>query len=149
MWRRPAQGWTPQASSAIVRAMSHRLKLRVYYEDTDLAGIVYYANYLKFIERGRTEFVRSLGIDQTQLRNDSGIVFAVRRVEADYLVPARFDDEIVVLTTLKDLTGARIILAQQVFRDDTILFDAVVTLVALSETGRPARLPAEIRQRLG
>lgn len=129
--------------------MSHRLKLRVYYEDTDLAGIVYYANYLKFIERGRTEFVRSLGIDQTQLRNDSGIVFAVRRVEADYLVPARFDDEIVVLTTLKDLTGARIILAQQVFRDDTILFDAVVTLVALSETGRPARLPAEIRQRLG
>ena len=129
--------------------MTHRLNLRVYYEDTDLAGIVYYANYLKYIERARTEFVRSLGIDQTQLKSDSGIVFAVRRVEADYLVPARFDDEIGVLTTVNDLTGARIILRQQVVRDDALLFDAVVTLVALTDAGRPARLPAEIRQRFG
>lgn len=129
--------------------MTHRLNLRVYYEDTDLAGIVYYANYLKYIERARTEFVRSLGIDQTQLKNDSGIVFAVRRVEADYLVPARFDDEIGVLTTVNELTGARIILRQQVVRDDALIFDAVVTLVALTDAGRPARLPAEIRQRFG
>ncbi len=129
--------------------MTHRLNLRVYYEDTDLAGIVYYANYLKYIERGRTEFVRSLGINQTQLRNDSGIVFAVRRVEADYLVPARFDDELCVLTTVVKVTGARIILRQQVVLDDTLLFDAVVTLVALTETGRPTRLPAELRQRFG
>jgi len=127
----------------------HRFELRVYYEDTDLAGIVYYANYLKYIERARTEFVRSLGIDQIKLKNDSGIVFAVRRVEADYLVPGRFDDELGVLTTVKELTGARIILRQQVVRDETLLFDAVVTLVALSETGRPARLPADLRQRFG
>ncbi len=129
--------------------MTHRLDLRVYYEDTDLAGIVYYANYLKFIERARTEFVRSLGIDQTQLKGDAGIVFAVRRVEADFLVPARFDEELGILTTVKDLTGARIVLAQQVVRDDSLLFDAVVTLVALTENGKPARLPAEIRQRFG
>ena len=129
--------------------MTHRLSLRVYYEDTDLAGIVYYANYLKYIERARTEFVRSLGIDQTQLKSDSGIVFAVRRVEADYLVPAQFDDELGVLTTVNELTGARIILRQQVVRDSALLFDAVVTLVALTDTGRPARLPAEIRQRFG
>jgi len=129
--------------------MTHRFDLRVNYEDTDLAGIVYYANYLKFIERARTEFVRSLGIDQIKLKNDSGIVFAVRRVEADYLVPGRFDDELGVLTTVKELTGARIILRQQVVRDETLLFDAVVTLVALSETGRPARLPADLRQRFG
>ena len=70
----------------------HQFPLRVYYEDTDLAGIVYYANYLKFIERGRSEWLRALGIDQARLRAESGHVFAVRRVEADYLRPARFDD---------------------------------------------------------
>ena len=127
--------------------MTHRFTCRVYYEDTDLAGIVYYANYLKYIERARTEFVRSLGIDQTQLKDDTGIVFAVRRVEADFLVPARFDDELVLLTTVNNLSGARIVLGQQVVREDTLLFDAVVTLVALTEASRPARLPAEIRQR--
>ena len=129
--------------------MTHRLNIRVYYEDTDLAGIVYYANYLKYIERARTEFVRSLGIDQTQLKTDSGIVFAVRRVEADYLVPARFDDELSVLTTVKDLSGARIVLRQQVTRNDDLLFDGIVTLVALADSGRPARLPADLRQRFG
>ena len=76
--------------------MTHRLPVHVYYEDTDLAGIVYYANYLKYIERGRTEWVRVLGIDQTRLRAEAGIVFAVRRVEADYLYPARFDDALEV-----------------------------------------------------
>ncbi|MCV6597050.1 MAG: YbgC/FadM family acyl-CoA thioesterase, partial [Mangrovicoccus sp.] len=70
----------------------HRFALRVYYEDTDLAGIVYYANYLRYIERARSEFVRSLGLDQVQLKAQTGVVFAVRRVEADYLTPARFDD---------------------------------------------------------
>ena len=70
----------------------HQFSLRVYYEDTDLAGIVYYANYLKFIERGRSEWVRSLGVDQVALKAEHGIVFAVRRVEADYLKPAKFDD---------------------------------------------------------
>ena len=78
--------------------MSHSLSLRVYYEDTDLAGIVYYANYLKFIERARTEWVRGLGVDQGRLKTELGIVFAVRRIEADYLRPARFDDELVVIT---------------------------------------------------
>ena len=68
--------------------MTHEFTLRVYYEDTDLAGIVYYANYLKFIERGRSEWVRTLGVDQGALRAEAGIVFAVRRVEADYLRPA-------------------------------------------------------------
>ena len=74
--------------------MTHQFTLRVYYEDTDLAGIVYYANYLKFIERARTEWVRGLGVDQGRLRAEDGVVFAVRRVEADYLRPAKFDDEL-------------------------------------------------------
>jgi len=78
--------------------MRHEFPIRVYYEDTDLGGIVYYANYLKFIERARTEWVRALGIDQTRLKAEEGILFAVRRIEADYLKPARFDDELVVET---------------------------------------------------
>ena len=124
--------------------MSHTFSLRVYYEDTDLAGIVYYANYLKFIERARTEYVRALGIDQVALKDD-GIVFAVRRVEADYLAPVRFDDELVVETTLLALTGARIILLQKVSRGADVLFSAEVTVIALQDSGQPARLPASIR----
>ena len=126
----------------------HRFNLRVYYEDTDLAGIVYYANYLKFIERARTEWVREVGIDQAKLKRDQGIVFAVRRVEADYLQPAKFDDELTVLTTLTKVTGARIILVQTVERENTELFTATVTLVALHDNGTPARIPADIRQRM-
>ncbi len=128
--------------------MPHSHILRVYYEDTDLAGIVYYANYLKFIERARTEWVRSLGVDQGRLRAEEGIVFAVRRVEADYLRPARFDDELTVTTEVAGVTGARIVLDQTVSRAGERLFQAQVTLVCLTEAGAPARLPAELRRRL-
>ncbi|MFN3293681.1 MAG: tol-pal system-associated acyl-CoA thioesterase [Gemmobacter sp.] len=129
--------------------MMHRFALRVYYEDTDLAGIVYYANYLKFIERARSEWVRGLGVDQVRLKAESGIVFAVRRVEADYLSPARFDDVLEVRTTLQAAGGARIDLLQEVWRDEARLFSAVVRLVALAADGRPARLPAALRASLG
>lgn len=126
----------------------HSFTLRVYYEDTDLAGIVYYANYLKFIERARTEWVRDLGIDQGALKAEAGIVFAVRRVEADYLAPAKFDDVLTVETRLLKATGARLVLDQKVMRGDVVLFQSDVTLVALSATGAPQRLPADIRRRL-
>lgn len=125
--------------------MKHSMSIRVYYEDTDLAGIVYYANYLKFIERARTEWVRSLGVDQTALKRDEGVVFAVRRVEADYLHPARFDDELVVETATVQVTGARIVLQQDVRRREELLFSAQVTLVALNEAGQPVRLPPVLR----
>ncbi|WP_293449172.1 tol-pal system-associated acyl-CoA thioesterase [Planktotalea sp.] len=124
----------------------HEFALRVYYEDTDLAGIVYYANYLKFIERGRTEWVREQGIDQVRLKEDEGLVFAVRRVEADYLSPARFDDDLIVWTSVLAMTGVRIILNQDVMRGSDILFSAIVTLVALTLEGQPTRLPANIRR---
>jgi acyl-CoA thioester hydrolase len=128
--------------------MTHRFPLRVYYEDTDLAGIVYYANYLKFIERARTEWVRAIGIDQSRLKREEGIVFAVRRVEADYIAPARFDDELTVETSLAGLTAARIVLTQNVLRGGDTLFASKVTLVALTDTGRPARLPEALRSAL-
>lgn len=121
--------------------MSHRLPLRVYYEDTDLAGIVYYANYLKFIERGRSEWLRELGIDQAAMKETGGHVFAVRRIEADYLRPARFDDMLEVTTALADLTPARVVMDQKVLRGGETLFAARVTVVCLDARGRPARLP--------
>ncbi len=126
----------------------HRFALRVYYEDTDLAGIVYYANYLKFIERGRSEFVRALGIDQLEMKEARGLVFVVRRVEADYLSPARFDDRLEVLTSLEKIGGARLVMGQQVCRGGEPLFRAKVTLVLMGAQGRPARIPADIRASL-
>lgn len=128
--------------------MTHRFALRVYYEDTDLAGIVYYANYLKFIERGRSEWVRELGVDQVALKREAGIVFAVRRVEADYLRPAKFDDALVVTTRLSEVSGARFMVVQEVLRGEEKLFAAVVVLVCLAASGAPARLPAEFRRKL-
>jgi acyl-CoA thioester hydrolase len=128
--------------------LAHQFTTRVYYEDTDLAGIVYYANYLKFIERARTEWVGSLGVDQMALKAREGIVFAVRRVEADFLRPAKFGDDLVVETTVQSLGGARIVLDQVVLRGGERLFAAVVTLVCLTEDGHAARLPPDVRARL-
>ncbi len=124
--------------------MTHTLSLRVYYEDTDLAGIVYYANYLKFIERGRTEWLRALGLDQSALKADSGHVFAVRRITADYLRPARFDDLLTVTTVLTQATAARIVVDQAVLRGTDILFTASVTIACLDAVGRATRLPAPV-----
>jgi acyl-CoA thioester hydrolase len=126
----------------------HRHTLRVYFEDTDLAGIVYYANYLKFIERGRSEFLRRLGIDQVALRRETGVVFAVRRVEIDYIAPAVFDDLLTVTTAVRELRGARVVMAQDVLRSDTLLVRAMVTVAALHPDGRPARLPSDLRAAL-
>jgi acyl-CoA thioester hydrolase len=126
----------------------HQFTTRVYYEDTDLAGIVYYANYLKFIERARTEWVGSLGVDQMALKADRGIVFAVRRIEADYLRPAKFGDDLTVETTLHSVGGARLVLEQAITRGGERLFVAVVTLVCLTDDGHAARMPADLRARL-
>ena len=128
--------------------MSHTFPIRIFYEDTDMAGIVYYANYLKFIERGRSEWVREMGVDQVAMKRDDGVVFAVRRVEADYNSPARFDDELVVSTTVDAVSGARLILRQTVERAGEVLFSALVTLVAINDAGAPARLPAIFRRNL-
>lgn len=127
---------------------AHRFSCRVYYEDTDMAGIVYYANYLKYIERARSDWVRGLGVDQNALRA-AGVVFAVARIEADYLAPARFDDLLEVVTSVVQLRGARVVLDQGVARAGQVLFASIVTLVALDARGRAVRLPAEFRRSLG
>jgi acyl-CoA thioester hydrolase len=126
----------------------HRFPVRVYYEDTDAAGIVYYANYLKFIERARTEMMRLFGVEHERERQSAGTGFIVRRAEIEYQAPARLDDEIVVETRLKELGGASILLAQDVLRDDTVLARATVLVACIGAQGRPVRLPAALRSSL-
>jgi len=127
--------------------MTHLFDLRVYYEDTDFGGIVYYANYLKFIERARSEMVREMGIDQKQMKED-GVVFAVRKVEADYLAAALYDDELQVCTKIGATTPARMVFEQEVWRGDQMIFSADVTVVCIGANGQPTRLPAMIRRNL-
>lgn len=128
--------------------MPHRLTLRVYYQDTDAAGIVYYANYLRFIERARTEWLRDLGLDLGALRAATGQLFVVRRVTADYLLPAVLDDLLTVETRALSVGAARVILAQTVLRGETTLVTSEVVLAFIGPSGGPARIPADWRKRL-
>ncbi|WP_146344472.1 tol-pal system-associated acyl-CoA thioesterase [Falsiphaeobacter marinintestinus] len=124
--------------------MTHTYPIRVYYEDTDMGGIVYHANYLRYIERARSDWVRQLGNDQNAMR-DAGIVWVVRRIEADYINTAKFEDELTVETEMSNLTGVRLTMNQLVRRGETEIFRAVVTAVCMNADGKPVRLPAEIR----
>lgn len=131
--------------------MAHVLAIRVYYEDTDLAGIVYYANYLKFIERGRTEALRSVGVDQAALKAAEGLVFVVRALSADYLSPARFDDLLEVETAMSEIRRASLCVRQAVRRagEAKPLFTAEVRLAVTDAAGLPRRLPQALVDTLG
>ena len=129
--------------------MSEGFRLRVYWEDTDAGGIVYYANYLKFIERARTEALLDRGISQTELQARLGIAFAVRTVTVDYLASARLEDQLLVTTGVEEIGGARIVMNQAIWRDETCLAKCRVTLVCLGRDGRAARIPDELRAALG
>jgi acyl-CoA thioester hydrolase len=127
----------------------HRLQVRVYYEDTDAAGIVYHASYLRFAERGRTEMLRSLGFGQAELRRDHGVVFAIRRCSLDFVAPARLDDLLTVETAPERLGGARLVAAQTVLLDERPLVRLKVELAVLgADDLRPRRLPIEVAGRL-
>ncbi len=130
---------------------THVLPIRVYYEDTDFAGYVYHANYLKFCERGRSDFIRLLGIDHQSLAaakmGEPG-VFVVRHIEIDYLKPARVDEVLEVVTRCAHIGGASLVLAQEVRRGETVIARARVTVVLVSSTGKPQRLGALIRSAL-
>ena len=123
--------------------------VRVYWEDTDAYGVVYYANYLKFLERARSEWLRSHGFEQPELIARHHGVFVVRRVEADYLMPARFNDSLVVEATLVEQNRASLIMDQCVLRGEELLLTARVTLVWVHEkTFKPARIPADVLESL-
>ncbi len=125
----------------------HTLPVRVYYEDTDFSGVVYHASYLRYLERGRTEFIRSLGVDQARLFRETGFSFVVRRMTIDWVKPALMDDELVVETAPAALKGASMMLAQRVLcaGEPLVVADVLVAGVA---GGRAARLPSSLRERL-
>lgn len=126
----------------------HSFPVRVYYEDTDAAGLVYYANYLKFAERARTEMLREQGADHAAMLRSTGLGFVVRHCEVDYLRPARLDDPLRVETRVLALGGATLDLRQDVIRDGEILVRMKVSLALLNSSGRPARLPPALRAAL-
>ncbi len=129
----------------------HVLPVRVYFEDTDFSGVVYHGAYIRFMERGRSDFLRRLGVGHDALdRGEHGdhgeaLAFAVRRITADFLKPARIDDVIEVETRPGELRGARIILSQRVVRGDEVLVTAEVTVVMINAAGRARRLPDVVR----
>jgi len=119
---------------------THRLTVRVYYEDTDFSGNVYHAAYLHFFERGRTEFLRDLGVHHSELIRD-GIAFAVRRMEIDFVAAAHIDDALEVVTEVVSATGARLNLRQTIFRDGVEMVRAEVQVVCIKVSGGAARMP--------
>lgn len=127
--------------------MSQQIPVRVYYEDTDSGGVVYYANYLKYLERGRTELLRSLGVEQQKLLAETGLAFAVRSLSAEYLKPARLDDLLQIETAIQDLGRAQVTFAQSVVRGDEILLTATVRVACLVlAKGKPAAMPKELHE---
>ncbi|HWV20260.1 MAG TPA: tol-pal system-associated acyl-CoA thioesterase [Devosia sp.] len=123
---------------------THSFPVRIYYEDTDFSGYVYHAAYLKFFERGRTEFLRDLGIHHVELIQE-GIAFAVRKMEIDFLGAARIDDLLSVETKVAEATPVRLVLDQTIIREETVLTKARVLVVAIKTSGGPVRLPAGLR----
>ena len=135
-------------ATARASGTTHSMPIRVYYEDTDGAGIVYYANYLKFAERGRTEMMRALGFAHSRIRAQTGIVFTVRRLAADYREPARLDDWLTVDTRIVEIGGATLLLDQQIRRDGRVLVALDVLVACVGEDGRPRRVPPDLRAAL-
>lgn len=130
-------------TSGAWRDGAHRLPIRVYYEDTDFTGIVYYANYLKFLERGRTDALRTAGVSHSDLLAlDPPLGFAVRRITVDYIAPARIDDALMVETRFTEARGARLAVAQRILNGGTVLITAQVDAACIDLNGRPRRLPA-------
>ncbi|NYZ14326.1 tol-pal system-associated acyl-CoA thioesterase [Azospirillum sp. RWY-5-1] len=126
----------------------HRLPVRVYYEDTDAGGIVYHANYLRFMERGRTAMLRLMGLTHRDLADTAGVSFAVRRMRIEFIAPARLDDALEVATRIDNIGGASFAVAQSVRRDDREVASAEVKLALLGPEGRAVRFPAILREAL-
>jgi len=124
--------------------------VRVYYEDTDLGGVVYYANYLKFLERARTEWLRALGVEHTALATEHQVIFVVRSIALEYLRPAAFNDELVVTVELEETGAGQIRLLQRVTRGAEELATARVRIACVNTaTFRPVRIPRPLTDRIG
>ena len=123
--------------------------IRIYYEDTDAGGVVYHTNYIKFMERARTEWLRSLGFEQDELRDNHGVIFAVRSVQVDYNFPAKFNDELMVSSEVIKFGKASITIEQQVKRKDNILCKGIIKVAILdNKSFRPKAMPDTLHGQL-
>lgn len=141
---------TPHSIAGELTDTGHRLTQRVYYEDTDFSGVVYHARYLHFMERGRTDYLRLLGVEQGNLAvagDREGLAFVVHRMEIDFRAPARMDDILTVLTTTEKAGGAKMVLTQEIRREGQLLIAARVIIAVVNAAGRPRRLPEGLAQR--
>jgi len=135
----------PSPSSGVIQDGAHLLPVRVYYEDTDFTGVVYHANYLRYFERGRSDFLRLRGVSHTELRSrPEPIAFVVRRMEIDFARAARVDDALVVRTVYDALKGARVQIRQRFERDGEIIASAAVEVACIRLDGRPVKPPRDI-----
>jgi acyl-CoA thioester hydrolase len=137
--------------SGTLTADGHVLTQRVYYEDTDFSGVVYHARYLHFMERGRTDFLRCLGVEQARLHaaEGEGLAFVVHRMEIDFKGSARMDDILTILTTSERAAGAKLVLVQEVRVGERVLIAARVVVAVVNRAGRPRRLPADLAAKFG
>jgi len=135
-------------TSGVMRGRVHVFPVRVYYEDTDAGGVVYYANYLKFAERGRTELLRTLEIEQQRLRAETGMLFVVHQGEIKYRSPARLDDALTVETALMELGAASVTMRQEIRRGNDDIASLTAQVACVSSDGKPMRMPAELRRTL-
>lgn len=134
-----------------IEGSRHVLPVRVYFEDTDFSGLVYHASYLRWCERGRSDFLRLMGVSHSDLiapQSGEPAAFVVRRLEIDYLRPARIDDILLIATDCREIGGAHLTLAQTVSRSGTTLCKVTVKVVLISQGGKPLRLPPAAREAL-
>ncbi len=137
----------PEPTAGVFDGREHQLPVRIYYEDTDFTGIVYHANYLRYLERGRSDFFRAVGISHSELaQQDTG--FAVIRMELDFKRAARIDDALVVRTLYERVEGVRLYVHQRITRGDEVLLDAQAVAVCISLSGRPRRPTPEMLAKL-
>jgi acyl-CoA thioester hydrolase len=127
---------------------THVLPLRIYYEDTDLSGVVYHANYLRFMERGRTEFFRSAGIWLARLHEPEPIAWTLRKATIEYHRPARLDDPVEVHSIFAAMTGARVMADQKIMCGSTLLVEGRIEACLITLSGKPRRIPSEVREKL-
>ena len=150
--KKPGQDTSTELAGRLI-AGGHTMQVRVYYEDTDFTGIVYHANYLRFMERGRTNYLRLIGADHRALfeqteKEAPSFAFVVRSMKIDFLKPAFMDDLLEVRTLSREVSGASILLLQRVMRGDEVLIEAEVRVAFVSE-GRPKRIPEPLRKAMG
>ena len=140
---------TPEPTSGVIQDGEHLLPIRVYYEDTDFTGVVYHANYLRYFERGRSDYLRLAGVSHTELRaRFEPIAFVVRHMQIDFVRAARIDDALVVHTVYERLKGPRVIIRQRIERSGEDVASALVEVVCIRLDGRPTRPPLDILQAL-